>query len=522
MASKALILKQSQWDEILKWIPNNEREMQEERVLQYIREASAAMRARWPENNKSQEQKTSIQTKLTPEMERYEIIKNADPEKRREMIKEAERFVNMRKIKEGPIELKSAAILSENLYGRKLQLEFNKAQKLDERAKTEIKNRNDMLQSVAWLKDGMEHRTNAYLIAREHKKQLLEMINERKNQRETERAQRIAAEQKEIAQHFKNIDDAKICDKELKEERKEYMSKHEKETVIMAKQKREQLKMQEDVIETVAKIHNEGKNKIKEMIKQQEIQAKHERIIFSNKLAAMAKLRHVEEIKKLISEQEHIENVRLEKEKLLEIKDQKAKNSKEKLKSERMKDYNQSLEAARIRRDMNHEEEKFYLENRIMNDKVSQEYTRMKKELKVKKIKENLKHLEAQAKELRLQNRKEREEEIKKCNKKFEDDTTDEKFFEFAKHLMEDAQNKNRPIKPIQQAVLKYKKQEFIDIQKKQRPHEISNVPIDRNYIETDLNNTNGNTRKTKARIKYEKDERKMENVYRKTKFLER
>lgn len=513
MAKDNLILTQSQWNDILKWIPKNEQEQQDERILKYLQEASAEMKAKWPENNKKVEEHKATKSS-NPEVMRYEAILNADSAKRKEMIEEAEKFVTSRKIKECPIELKSAAILSENLYGRKLQLEFQAAQKKEEKAKTLVRNKLDMAQSVAWLNDGYEHRTNAYLIAREHKKGLLEMINQRKTQRDEERARRIAEEKKEIEQHFQNIRDQKVRDRKAKEEQNEYMRKHEVETVLMAKQKREHIKRENEVIGVLAKVHNEGKNHIKELIKSQENQTRLERLKLSEKLGDMAKVRHIVEKEKLLEEQKLIEEARLKKEKILDEVEERHKGKREFLRTDRMQDYNQSLKAKEAKIALSKEEDKAYYNNRIMNDIVSKEYTRMKRENKVKRTMQNLESLKQQAKEVRQHNRKQYEDDIKVFNKKYDEDTSDQKFFEYAQDLVEDAESKNRPTKPIFQVLKTYKNLHFIDIKKRTRPHEISNVPI------MEIHPPEGDKGKTKRRLRYEKDEKLMSNAYRSTKFL--
>lgn len=514
MAKDALILTQSQWNDIVKWIPNDEREQQDEQILKYLQEASAAMKAKWPENNEKVDLK-NVQKSSDPEILRYEMIRNADSAKRRELIEEAERFVSSRKIKECPIELRSAALLSENLHGRKLQLEFQAVQKKEEKAKTLLKNRQDMAQSVAWLTDGYEHRTNAYLIARKHKQELLTMINERKQQRDGEKAQRIAEEKKIIEQHNQNIEDKKAKDRKMKEEQNEYMRKHEVETVLMAKQKQDRIKREHEVIDVLAKVHSEGKNKVKELIKEQEKRGRLERIKFIEKLGVMAKDRHEIELELLIDEQKMIEKARLEKEKLQDMRESKAKDKKEFLKHDRMQDYEQSIKAACVKKALRAEEDREYFKTRNVNDKVSFEYVKMKKELRDKKIKENLDFLKMQAKELRMQTLQERTDDINYFNKKIADDTTDQKFFEYANDLLDDAQIKNRPTKPIHQVTKHYKNRHFIDIQKRTRPHEISNVPID-----MVIQPAESNKGKTKQRIRYEQGEKLMTNVYRTTKFL--
>lgn len=259
MNPKDLILSESRFNSILKWIPANETQQQEEEILKYLKESSDALKSKWPENNKNRLELKKENRKLTEEEKRYEAIKNATPEERRAMIAEAEKFVSTRKIKECPIELRSAAILSENLYGRKVQLECLAERKKEEKIKTELKNKIDMAQSVSWLTDGWQHRENAFNIAKQHKKELMDMINERKVRRDAEKAERIKLEKEIIGQHFKYCDEQKAATKKKKEEIHEYMRQHEVQTKIMAEQKRDRVKRENEVIDILVKVHNEGK-----------------------------------------------------------------------------------------------------------------------------------------------------------------------------------------------------------------------------------------------------------------------
>lgn len=47
-----LTITESRYNEILKWMPRTEEQQQEEEILKYLKEASEAMKAKWPENNK--------------------------------------------------------------------------------------------------------------------------------------------------------------------------------------------------------------------------------------------------------------------------------------------------------------------------------------------------------------------------------------------------------------------------------------------------------------------------------------
>lgn len=251
------------------------------------------------------------------------------------------------------------------------------------------------------------------------------------------------------------------------------------------------------------------------MIKEKEKEAKVNRLKLGVKLQQMGFERHIDELKKLEHEQKLIEKNRLEKEKLLDARDTKAQERKGKLKSERLEDYSQSLRNAAKRMADKKEEDKEYFKNRVMNDKISLEHMLMRKEMKDKKTRETLEGFKSAAKELRQQQLVEKIEDKKRFNEDFDRDTTDQKFFDYAKDLIDDASKKNRPIKPIMQAIKVFKNRRYIDIAKRTRPHEISNVPI-----EMEIQKIENDRGKSKRRLKYERDEKNMVNVYRGNKFL--
>ncbi|XP_070493316.1 DNA ligase 1-like [Chironomus tepperi] len=511
-----LILTENQWKNILKWIPNNEKEQQEDLFLNYLKEASDSMKSKWPENNKNKyDQKLDEMKVLSPEMQKFEKIKNASPEERQRMIEEAEKFVSIRKIKECPIELRSAAILSENLHANKIQLEFQTELKKDEKRKTEIKNKRDIAQSVAWLNDGWEHRTNAHLIAKEHKKELLQMVTERNARKVAERDARIKEELEVIEKQLQEVKDAKTAAITKKKEMNKYMQEHSKQTSLMAKQKRERVKDEGEVIDVLMKVHNEGRNNINEMIKEQQIESKIDRMKLEMKLQKMAFDRHIKECKNLENEQKLIVEARKEKEIVLDERKLKDKKRKDKLKMARLEDYSQSLKQAKMRKALKKEEDKFYFQTRVTNDVISKEYAVMKKKMAEKNTKKNLDDLKVQAKLKRDHTIVEKEKAKNAFNKAYDEDKSDEKFFAYAKDLIEEALKKNRPVKPIDEALKVYKTRQGINAKQKTRPHEISNVPI-----EMEIQRIETNFGKSKRMLKYEEDEKKMVNVYRGTKFL--
>ena len=511
-----LVLKEKQWKDLKQRVRQTDEEKAQEnsddKLLEYLKKESAAMKKKWPELNVKQQHKVVIVESDKPEVNRYKAIQNADPQKRKELIEQAENFVNCRKIKEGPIELNSAAILSQALKTRALQTEYKKQFLKDDKVKNELKNKEHILQSNKWIEDYDNKRTATYLNARTHKKELCEMIQDRKNKKDKDREIMLAQERKNIDQHFKNGDDQKQLLILQKQHKRNYMRQNEIEATRISKQKSERLKEIDNVMDILVKTHNDGKGKIKEMIKKQEQDAKIDVVKKKAVLAVAAKKQHDENIQLLVKEQEMIEKVRIQKLKELEESDKKSAEHIETLKKQRLEENARFIAEIKKQKAEQKVEDRFYFENRLKNDAISMEYSKLKKTKKIKNAQTNIKFLRNQVRELNEAQRQERED-----NKKYIiHDTSDEKFFKYADELLLDAEKKGRPTLPIIKTLSAYKKRHFLDIKFQELPHVISNVPIGENW---QLQSENIQ-RKSKARIRQEKDDIRMVNPYRSTKFL--
>lgn len=511
-----LVLNEKQWHDLKQRVKQTDdvkaKDNSDDKLLEYLKQESAVMKKKWSELNVKQQHKVVIVESDKPEVIRYKAIQNADPQKRKELIEQAENFVNCRKIKEGPIELNSAAVLSQALKIRALQTEYKKEFLKDDKVKNELKNKEHILQSNKWIEDYDNKRTAAYVNARTHKKELCEMIQDRKNKKDTDKELLLAQERKNIDQHFKNGDDQKQLLILQKQHRRNYMRQNEIEATRISKQKSERLKEIDNVMDILVKTHNDGKSKIKEMIKKQEQDAKIEVVKNKSILAVAAKKQHDENIQVLVKEQEMIEKIRIQKVKELEESDKKSAQHIETLKKQRLEENAIFIAEKKKQKAEQKVEDRFYFENRLKNDAISMEYSKLKKTKKIKNAQTNIIFLRNQVRELNEAQRQERED-----NKKYIiHDTSDEKFSKYADELLVDAEKKGRPTLPIIKTLSAYKKRHFLDIKFQELPHVISNVPIGENW---QLQSENIQ-RKSKARIKQEKDDIRFVNPYRTTKFL--
>lgn len=510
-----LVLKEKQWQDLKQQIKDNENDeekVNDDKMLEYLKTESAAMKKKWPELN--EKKKIEIVESVNSEVNRYKAIQNADPQTRKELIEQAEKFVNCCKIKEGPIELKSAAILSQAMKTRALQTEYKKQFLKDDKVKSELKNKEHILQSNKWIEDYDNKRTAAYLNARTHKKELCEMIQDRKHKKDTDKKLLLAQERKNIDQHFKNGDDQKQLLILQQQHKRNYMRQNEIEATRISKQKSERLKEIDNVMDILVKTHNDGKRTIKEMIMKQQQDAKVEAVKKNSVLAVAAKKQHEENLEVLVKEQEMIEKVRIQKVKELEENDKKSAEHIETLKKQRFEENARFIEEIKKQKAEQKVEDRFYFENRLKNDAISLEYSKLKKTKKMQNAETNVKFLRNQVRELHEAQRLERED-----NKKYLiQDTSDEKFFKYADELLVDAEKKGRPTLPIIKTLSAYKKRHFLDMKFHELPHVISNVPIGENW----QLQTENLQRKSKARIKQEKDDIRLVNPYRSTKFLEK
>ncbi|CAO1359251.1 unnamed protein product [Diamesa hyperborea] len=263
-----LVLKEKQWKDLKQRVAQTDEEKAEEKsddkLLEYLKKESAAMKKKWPELNVKPQQKVVIVESDKPEVNRYKAIQIADAQKRKELIEQAENFVNCRKIKEGPIELNSAAILSQALKTRALQTEYKKQFLKDDKVKNELKNKEHILQSNKWIEDYDNKRTAVYLNARTHKKELCEMIQDRKNKKDKDKELLLAQERKNIDQHFKNGDDQKRLLILQKQHKRNYMRQNEIEATRISKQKSERLKEIDNVMDILVRELNEAQRQERE------------------------------------------------------------------------------------------------------------------------------------------------------------------------------------------------------------------------------------------------------------------
>lgn len=405
-------------------------------------------------------------------------------------------------------------MLSEVLKGREIQRNLNKEKKEELKKKTEIQNRMHMEQAGRWIDDYNQKQLDGRKRFDQYKKDLHDLCEERAKNRNDKKKARISMERNHNEQHRRTYLQENAQVKENAEKKREALRKNAIEAMLMAEQRRARLKQADEIQVVVANIHKEGKDDIKQLITQQEKNMKIENLQSKAVLLDEAQKLVLEEKEKLKIEQENIERVSQEKLLILDEKEKQKIEQLRKMKEQRILEHLADQERRKKESDEKKEDDKYYFKQRIRNDKISKEYTKIKYVKKAEKVKENRKFLVDQIKEKQQQEAQAKIEKRKFDKSKLE--AQDKKFYNYAEELCQDAMAKERPTFPLIKSVQQYKRHNHLDVKYRELPHVISNVPIGRAY---QIEET-PNAKKSKTRIRYELDQMKMMNPYRSMNFM--
>lgn len=136
-----------------------------------------------------------------------------------------------------------------------------------------------------------------------------------------------------------------------------------------------------------------------------------------------------------------------------------------KLKEERIQAHRESLEQARKLKNREMEEKRWNIANRLKNVEVHAEFDKQKRLKIANQNKELYRNFDKQIREKEETARALREQDINYVKNNNVRNLDDDKYFmNYANVLMEDARNKGRTILPIQRAVERYRKQNYLDV----------------------------------------------------------
>ena len=358
-----------------------------------------------------------------------------------------------------------------------------------------------------------------------------QICENRHQTRTKEKEQRLEMEQRHIAEH-ENVQKTRIqTERTTADEKREFMRKNAIEAILMTEQRRARLKQEEEIRSAMVNMHKENRDEIKQLIKEQDTNAKVNNFLEKQVLQVRLffilsydfLIKFVQQIEAFIVDNKNLAELEVEQEKIAKVAeekiviyDEKERKRVEKvreLKKQRILEHLEEQERRKKERAVQDDEDRHYYANRLRNDHISTEYTKIKHQRKVDansihrhflnlQIDEKQKNTEAEIANSQASTRKWDQDEAKK---------EDKHYFNYAVDVLHDAQAKERNTLPIIKSLSKYKKQNFLDIEIFQHPHVISNVPIGDNY-QTD---PNFSKTKSKKRIKYELEELKMMNPYR-------
>lgn len=480
---KPVVIKASKYRKILDTINANEinkKEAEEQqRYKDSLKKASDELVAKWgrsfkqSQETKQNDREKKIAEKRDKEKEEYQKIKNKEEQERREKIARAEEIAQ--KLKQGPKELKTAAMTSEIMQAREIQRNINK--EFEEAYKKEI---NDNIlekerQAMPWIAEDRDRTAITLQRNKENQAEVLKQIKEKALLKAETAAKTLAAEKEEHS----------LCDKEIKAQiekeqallkrKRETLRKNALEAMIMVEQRRAREQYQDSIQCQLMCIYNEGKKKIQQIRKaqvKQDLQDHAQRnALNADKLAALKPDNTIEEENRL---RKDISTIQLqftaqEKEKIQRSRQQKYA---------RIQEYFRELNAQKEREQRKTEETRFAMCNRFKNEEVNAAFFEKQKQEKIQKTEAVRKALTEQIQQRKIIDAEEKEydKKISAISNSFEKD--DDFFFDYADKLVAHAVKKERPLLPFVKAINNYKKNNEIDIERKLPPHLVTNLRI--------------------------------------------
>ncbi|XP_013104434.2 trichohyalin [Stomoxys calcitrans] len=456
---------------------------EEQQYLEHLKAGNDQLVAQFKGNKQRtqeervQQMKDQLEKKTQQAKESYEQTKENEAQKRQEKIAKAQQLIE--KLKPGPRDLQTAVLQSEVLRARNVQREIN-----EEFRKAALKQECESKvmchgQAMSWIADGQRRLTEKTKNTNLYKQELLQTIKEN---------QKIRSEQK--TKELKEIQAARqITDSELKshrekemallEKKRETLRKNALEAMKMVEQRRLRDKMVNQVEDSLACAYTAGKRQLDSLLAEQ-----------SKKIHDNQQKRIAEQVKKLAAKVDNtqaIENERLrrdistmqlkftaeEQEKIR--KDRAAKQARIEAHMREM----QELKDAQLRAD---EEKRFEIAQRLKNEEVNFNFVAKERQDILENVREIRSFLDKQIEENHRNRLNEKQQSIEKTSKHYTDNAEQEDkfFFEYARDLMKDAQQKQRPLYPFVKAVQHYKKHHEINCERKVPPHMVTKLTVGR------------------------------------------
>ncbi|XP_017465344.1 PREDICTED: trichohyalin [Rhagoletis zephyria] len=450
---------------------------EEQKYKEYLKQGSDQLVAHFKGNiqrtqdEKLAEIKANMEQKITKMQEDFHQTKENEERKRSEKLAKAQNLVEQ--LKPGPKQLHSAALQSEVLRARNVQRNINKE---FERA---VKKQECMdklaceQQALGFMQEDQARQMERQQNMNTYKKEMLHTIKETGKQR-MEYKKQLIKEQQDAREAMDQEIKAQIeKEKAIMEKKRAALRKNALEAMKMVEQRRLRERMTEEIEDRLCCVYNlakkdwdvvkkeEDQKKTTHEEKKQEMQARFLRCIQTKTEAT-----DEERVRRDISRMQ-LKFTAEEKEKIR--KDKAAKQA-------RIEAYMHELQQQKEAKRRAEEERRYDVATRFKNCEVNRLFKEAQKKKRLNEIHDTRATLKEQI-ELKKRIENEDRQQMRTCEDN-KDEREDKFFFEYARNLMEDAHKKDRPLYPFVKVVQEYKRDRFIDCERKTPKHLMTHINI--------------------------------------------
>ncbi|XP_037938117.1 trichohyalin-like [Teleopsis dalmanni] len=482
-ARNTIILSANRYDKIRKNITKYEvfeKELEEEKKYsEYLKEGSDKLVAKFGGNyvqttDQALKQKELLEAQAEERLRQsqlmYEAVLIKEEEQRKKKVEEAKEVLE--KMRNGPRELRGAALHSEVLRCRNVQMainkEFEKAVKKQECA--------DMVNidkhGMAFIQEEQQRMANNATATNNYKRELIDAINEKCKARVEERKQAIRDFQEEtkiIQNELKNQVDK---EKAAMERKRAILRQNALEAMKMVEQRRQRERLGDEIDDGMACVYGTGVHQL--MQKQAE----------TKKMLHGERLNKIEENTKIFAQlptKEEYETKVLRRDisrdKLKFTAEEQEKVRREKAsKQARIEAYLEEVERQKLAKHRAEEQRRFEMAQRLKNNEVTCQFNESEKQKRQRQAFNYRSTLNDQI-EYRRRNLYAQKPTPPLCQD-VEDDVQHRYFFKYARNLMEDAKKKDRPLYPFVRVVNEYKRANQINCDRKVPRHLVSNINV--------------------------------------------
>lgn len=481
-----LVLDPQRWNGIMQHLLKNEIKTniskEEVNYQNYLRDGSREMTKKWQNSveaireRKNEEKLKRDRERIIEGESRYKELMENDEKIRQEKIAYAQSIVN--RLKSGPRELQSAAILSEVLKEQHEQRKIiaNSRKLSNEEHLNE--GRKIVAQAHQWIEAQAQKDKKYKQFIGDYKKEVLENIHQNQKTRENDAKQELEFIQKQREAADKEIKEQIERERAALDKKKETLRRNALEAMVIVEQRRRRALEESRAQDELIQCYSKGMEKISELKKKSENQRREQQVKLKEKVANMIYVDNSELLKK---ENERINKNATEMEEKMKEQDRKRLENKKKLKAERITQHLKDIEMEKQKKVEKLNETKKEMEIRFKNLEVDMAFEKQKKQRKFTELSKNRNILLQQMEERMECNRQAQlkdELDLKRIQNENEND--DKNFFEFAQSKLEEAEKKSRPLLPIQRTIEQYKNLNRLTSPKGIPPHLVSNIPITR------------------------------------------